>query len=110
MENGSITTSQPHLRVGSESFSIAGLSKEAKSLIAYLANRPDLIDRLGVDREAVWQECESLFGRLSKMDIDTLNKLYDLFVAPNSYTVIPGEPTGITPFNCWVGNDCPSPR
>ena len=110
MDNSNKATPQPLLDIGFENFSIASLSINAKSAIAYLANRPGLIDRLAVEREAVWQECEGLFGKLSEVDIATLNKLYELFVAPNSYTVIPAGTAQITPFNCWVGNDCPSPR
>ena len=110
MEISSKVTTLPQLDIGFESFSIASLSANAKSSIAYLANKPDLIDQLAVDREVVWQECESLFGKFSDVDISTLNKLYELFVAPNSYTVIPAGTTQITPFNCWVGSDCPSNR
>lgn len=110
MDNSSKETTRTQLDIGFESFSIASLSIKAKSAIAYLANRPDLIDQLAVDRETFWQECESLFGKFSEADIATLNKLYEIFVAPNSYTVIPAGINQITPFNCWVGNDCPSNR
>src|SRR6476646_3335720 len=99
MDNSIKVTTRPQLDIGFENFNIASLSIKARSAIAYLANRSDLIDQLAVDREAVWQECEGLFGKFSDVDIATLNKLYELFVAPNSHTVIPAGTTQITPFN-----------
>ncbi len=98
------------LKIGAESFSLAGLTNEAKKSIAFLAKRPDLIDQLAVDRESVWKECEGLFGKLSEVDRQTLNTLYELFVAPNSFVILPGSTVTQMPFNCWVGNDCPSTR
>jgi hypothetical protein len=98
------------LNVGGGSFNLAGLSNEAKKTIAFLANQPDLIDQLNVDRERVWKECEVLFGKLSEVDLRTLNTLYDLFIAPGACNIVYGGTVSQMPFNCWVGNDCPSNR
>lgn len=106
----SVTKAPAQLNIGTENFSIAGLSNQAKSSIAFLAKRSDLVDQLGIDREGVWSQCEELFGKLSEADLNTLNLLYELFVAPNSYILVPGGTADQMPFNCWVGNDCPSSK